>query len=139
MSEFWVSQQKFYCKYCKVWIADNKPVSCIILFHHHHRNFNWTKSKSRHDSGVNHKRNLELFHKQKKEEKLHGAHSERELKDQLYQIERAAREAILKDRQDNIYQIEMVFLYFWFTLHSVIRFYGIFAVRRLIHLLHHHY
>jgi U1 zinc finger len=26
MSEYWVSQAKFYCKFCNVWIADNKPV-----------------------------------------------------------------------------------------------------------------
>ena len=29
MSEYWVSQAKFYCKFCNVWIADNKPVSAF--------------------------------------------------------------------------------------------------------------
>ncbi|KAK9897062.1 hypothetical protein P389DRAFT_178799 [Cystobasidium minutum MCA 4210] len=43
MSEYWVSQGKFYCKYCKVYIADDKP------------------SRSHHDSGFRHKGNLERY------------------------------------------------------------------------------
>ena len=26
MSEYWKSNAKKYCEFCKVWIADNKPV-----------------------------------------------------------------------------------------------------------------
>lgn len=25
MTEYWVSQSKHYCKFCKVWLANNKP------------------------------------------------------------------------------------------------------------------
>lgn len=25
MSEYWVSQQKYYCKFCNCWLANNKP------------------------------------------------------------------------------------------------------------------
>eukprot|EP01041_Mallomonas_annulata_P007167 gene7167-14590_t len=80
MSEYWVSQAKFHCKYCKVWMSDNK------------------QSKLLHDTGLTHKRNVELFHKQKRDEKLHGARSEKELKQQLADIEKSAREAIQNDR-----------------------------------------
>ena len=41
---------------------------------------------------------MELFHKKKREEKLGGIHSERELQHQLEAIEKAAREAVAADR-----------------------------------------
>ena len=61
------------------------------------------QSRQLHDSGVKHKINVEEFHKKKREQKLYGARSEREVKDQLAEIERAAREAIAIDRQDSSY------------------------------------
>ena len=50
---------------------------------------------------MTHKRNVEIFHKQKRDEKLHGARSEKELKQQLDDIEKAARESILNDRLES--------------------------------------
>lgn len=83
MSEYWVSQAKYHCKYCKVWIADNKP------------------SRALHDSGLTHKRNIELFHKKKREDSLHGALSERDLQKTLADIERSAKEALANDRLES--------------------------------------
>lgn len=80
MSEYWVSQAKHYCKFCNIWIADNKP------------------SKQLHESSVRHKMAVDLFHKEKREKTLHGARSEKELKMQLIEIEKAANEAIKMDR-----------------------------------------
>jgi hypothetical protein len=41
---------------------------------------------------------VEIFHKKKRDEKLHGARSEKELHQQLAAIERAARDAMAQDR-----------------------------------------
>lgn len=78
-----MSQSKFYCKFCKCWIADNKP------------------TRSLHDNGAKHKQNVELFHKEKREKQLHGARSERELQQQLADIEKAAAEALNADRSEH--------------------------------------
>ncbi|KAH8828336.1 hypothetical protein DL96DRAFT_1602749 [Flagelloscypha sp. PMI_526] len=43
MSEFWVSKQRYFCKYCKVYIADDAP------------------SRQHHEGGLRHKGNLERF------------------------------------------------------------------------------
>jgi U1 zinc finger len=83
MSEYWVSQAKYYCKICNVWIADN------------------VMSKQLHHAGTKHKMAVEELNKKKREEKLHGARSEREIKQQLADIEKAAREAIANDRLEN--------------------------------------
>ena len=50
---------------------------------------------------MSHKRNVEIFHKQKRDEKLHGARSEKELKQQLDEIEKAAKQAIVNDRLES--------------------------------------
>ena len=83
MSEYWVSQAKHYCKFCNIWIADNKP------------------SKQLHEGSVKHKIAVDLFHKEKREKTLHGARSEKELKQQLKEIEKAANEAIQLDKLSN--------------------------------------
>lgn len=43
MSEYWVSKGKYYCTYCKVYIADDKP------------------SRQHHETGGRHKGNLERY------------------------------------------------------------------------------
>jgi hypothetical protein len=83
MSEYWVSQAKYYCKVCNCYIADNKP------------------SRSHHENGVKHKEKVEQMLKQKRMDKLHGARSESELKKQLADIEKAAKEAIAVDRTEH--------------------------------------
>ena len=30
-ADYWKSQAKKFCEFCKCWIADNKPVSYLIL------------------------------------------------------------------------------------------------------------
>lgn len=44
---------------------------------------------------------MELFNKQKRDGKLHGARSELDLKRQLAEIERAAKEAVAADRMQD--------------------------------------
>jgi hypothetical protein len=83
MSEYWVSQAKYYCKVCNCYIADNKP------------------SRLHHENGVKHKEKVEQMLKQKRMDKLHGARSESELKKQLADIEKAAKEAIAVDRTEH--------------------------------------
>ena len=82
MGEYWVSQAKHYCKFCSVWVSDNKM------------------SIQLHETGAKHREKVELFHKTRREEKLHGKHSERELKQQMEEIERAAKEAVAVDKQE---------------------------------------
>lgn len=55
MTEYWVSQAKYYCKFCKQWMADNKA------------------TRQLHDLGEKHKSQVEYFHKKKSDDKLHGA------------------------------------------------------------------
>lgn len=43
MSEYWVSNKKYFCKYCNIYIADDKP------------------SRTQHESGLRHKGNVERF------------------------------------------------------------------------------
>ena len=43
MSEYWVSHKKYFCKYCNIYIADDKP------------------SRTQHEGGLRHKGNVERF------------------------------------------------------------------------------
>lgn len=43
MSEYWVSHKKYFCKYCNIYIADDKP------------------SRTQHETGLRHKGNVERF------------------------------------------------------------------------------
>ena len=45
---------------------------------------------------------VDMFNKQKKAEKLHGMRSEQDLRRQIDEIERAAREAMETDRKDSL-------------------------------------
>eukprot|EP01038_Epipyxis_sp_PR26KG_P007581 gene7581-10329_t len=80
MTEYWVSQAKYFCPVCKVYLADNKA------------------SRQHHENGSKHKQKVEEQQKLKKAEKLHGARSENELKQQLEEINKAAREAVAIDK-----------------------------------------
>jgi len=55
-------------------------------------------SRQLHENGVQHKQKVEQLSRKKREEKLHGARSEIDLKRQLAEIEKAAGEAIAADR-----------------------------------------
>jgi hypothetical protein len=56
------------------------------------------QSISHHENGGKHKEKLDMFNKQKRDEKLHGARSEQDLQRQLNEINRAAKEALVVDR-----------------------------------------
>lgn len=43
MSEYWVSHKRYHCKYCNIYIADDKP------------------SRQQHENGLRHKGNVERF------------------------------------------------------------------------------
>ena len=43
MSEYWVSNKKYYCKYCEIYIADDAP------------------SRQQHENGLRHKGNRDRF------------------------------------------------------------------------------
>ena len=43
MSEYWVSNKKYFCKYCNIYIADDKP------------------SRTQHEGGLRNKGNVERF------------------------------------------------------------------------------
>ena len=82
MSEYWVSTTKHFCKVCSCWIADNK------------------QTIQNHENGVKHKMAVQANDKKRKEERLHGAHSEKELKRQLAEIENAAKASLLANRSE---------------------------------------
>ena len=91
MADYWVSQPKHYCKYCKIWIHDNKiaikvcvnsfghtlagPWSCRAL-----RRRCWpqppapapTHITQQHEGGMKHKQQVEDFFKEKRDKKLQG-------------------------------------------------------------------
>ncbi|KAH9814173.1 hypothetical protein DFH28DRAFT_318753 [Melampsora americana] len=54
MTEYWVSKQSYYCKYCEIYIRDDKP------------------SRAQHENGLRHKGNLERYIRDiyKKEERI---------------------------------------------------------------------
>ncbi len=82
MTEYWVSQSKFHCKYCNFWIPDTKF------------------SKEQHDNTPKHKQKLAQFLKNQRNEKLHGMRNERELQQVMRDINKAANQAIAQDRND---------------------------------------
>ena len=88
MSEYWVSQAKYYCKYCNAWMADNKP------------------SRTNHEFSAKHKLNVELFNKKKKEDNSQASREDQEVKKQLEIIERLAKDAVQEDKKEyaNLYQ-----------------------------------
>ena len=83
MAEFWKSNSKHHCKICNVWMADNKM------------------SIASHENGFKHKEKVQAYKKEKRDAKLHGASSERELQGMLADIEKAAKSAIADDRENS--------------------------------------
>ena len=59
------------------------------------------QTRQLHDGGAKHRFNVDEFHKKKRNEKLFGARSETEIKQQLAEIERAAKEAVAADRLES--------------------------------------
>ncbi|RQM15907.1 hypothetical protein DD237_002721 [Peronospora effusa] len=79
MVDYWVSRERHYCKYCNVWMQNDK----LSIKHHEH--------------GRRHKEKVEETLKLKRQTKLDAERSQKELCDQLRQIE---EEAHAKHEQD---------------------------------------
>ncbi|XP_066287990.1 WW domain-binding protein 4-like isoform X2 [Branchiostoma lanceolatum] len=79
MSEFWKSQPRHFCEFCKCWIADNKP------------------SRDFHEKGKRHKENVERRIKEVREKSEEHWKVQQENKDFLQQMEAAALKAAAKD------------------------------------------
>ncbi|RIB02474.1 hypothetical protein C2G38_2149988 [Gigaspora rosea] len=79
MSEFWISQQKHWCQYCRIYIADNKP------------------SRTMHEQGKKHRENHEKFlrdiYRKEHENRKEAAKTKRELE----RIEKAAMKQYRRD------------------------------------------
>ncbi|KAI0690531.1 hypothetical protein BC835DRAFT_1280786 [Cytidiella melzeri] len=79
MSEYWVSNKKYFCKYCNIYIADDKP------------------SRTQHEGGLRHKGNVERFVRglyktgEKRKQDLE------EEKREMERVERAAQAAFAQD------------------------------------------
>jgi hypothetical protein len=73
MTDYWVSQQRHYCKYCNTWIANNKV------------------QMQQHESGLRHKHNVENYlrrsHRENEAKKKETIQVEKELR----RIDAAAR------------------------------------------------
>ncbi|CAM9873766.1 unnamed protein product, partial [Choristocarpus tenellus] len=79
MADYWVSHERYFCKYCKVWLSNHKA------------------SIRHHEQGKRHVEVIAEFFRKKREDKLKGAESESDLQRQMRNIEQAALKAHEKD------------------------------------------
>ncbi|KAK3100234.1 hypothetical protein FSP39_016755, partial [Pinctada imbricata] len=82
-SEYWKSQKKKFCEYCKCWITDNKP------------------SVDFHEKGKRHQENVKKKIDDIKKKSIKDAQLAREAQDDFKQMEQAAFEAFKKDLAEN--------------------------------------
>ncbi|KAG7381067.1 WW domain binding protein 4 [Phytophthora pseudosyringae] len=73
MVDYWVSKERHYCKYCNAWMQSDKM------------------SVKHHEQGRRHKEKVEETLKLKRQAKSDAANSQKELRDQLKEIEEAAQ------------------------------------------------
>jgi len=85
MGEYWVSQPKHYCKVCNEWMADNKV------------------TRQTHENGRKHKEKFALLQKERREARAAGLQNEREVREELQEIERAAQAALTQDRASGFF------------------------------------
>lgn len=83
MSEYWKSQPRKFCEFCKCWITDNKP---SVQFH---------------EKGKKHQENVKLRIEEVKKKGTADARKRAEENDYMQQMEKAALEAFKKDLADN--------------------------------------
>ena len=69
MTEFWVSKQRYWCKHCKCWLADN------------------ASSRKIHENGTGHKMAVSAFLKGTFSKGREDRSAQRELQDELRDIE----------------------------------------------------
>lgn len=79
MADRWKSHEKYYCKYCNIYMLDNRP------------------TRAKHDSGYVHKENMRLFLADVRRRTDAKAKEEKEMRDQLRKIEQAANKQYRQD------------------------------------------
>ncbi|KAF9644601.1 hypothetical protein BDM02DRAFT_3150104 [Thelephora ganbajun] len=79
MSEYWVSNKKYYCTYCKIYIADDAP------------------SRQQHENGLRHKGNKERFVRGLYKTSEKRKHDLEEEKREMMRIDQAAQAAFAQD------------------------------------------
>ncbi|KAA1090990.1 hypothetical protein PGT21_019996 [Puccinia graminis f. sp. tritici] len=85
MTEYWVSKQSYYCKYCDIFIRDDKP------------------SRAQHENGLRHKGNLERYIRDiyKKEDR-----AKKERTDEASQVSKIEKAARLAHQQKDLASVE---------------------------------
>jgi len=79
MSEYWVSNKKYFCKYCNIYIADDKP------------------SRTQHEGGLRHKGNVERFVRGLYKTGAQKKQDLEEEKREMARVEKAAQAAFAQD------------------------------------------
>ncbi|XP_033224388.1 WW domain-binding protein 4 [Belonocnema kinseyi] len=83
MADYWKSQGRKFCDFCKCWLADNKP---SIEFH---------------EGGKKHKENVEKKLKEIRKNSTKQAKQQKKFEDDIQKMESAAMAAYLKDVESN--------------------------------------
>ena len=84
MADYWKSQARKFCDFCKCWIADNKP---SIEFH---------------ESGKKHKENVSKRLKEIHKNSAKQAKAQKKFDNDIEKMEKAAMAAYLKDVESNV-------------------------------------
>lgn len=79
MTEFWVSKARYWCKFCKCWMSDNKS------------------SRAKHDNGERHKEAVQTWMRENRDRRRAESKEKAELEREMKEIERAARAAFKTD------------------------------------------
>ncbi|KAI9242306.1 MAG: hypothetical protein BYD32DRAFT_403846 [Podila humilis] len=79
MSEYWKSNAKHFCRFCKIYITDNKA------------------SRNIHDNGSKHKENVERFLREQNQRSRDKEYNTAKMDKQMEAIERAAMEQYQRD------------------------------------------
>ncbi|TMW57094.1 hypothetical protein Poli38472_003019 [Pythium oligandrum] len=79
MTDYWVSKERHYCRYCNAWMQGDK------------------NSIRHHEQSGRHKGMVEAELKKKRKEKSNAVHAERDLQQQLREIEQAAQARFAQD------------------------------------------
>ncbi|KAF9434000.1 hypothetical protein BGZ76_008716 [Entomortierella beljakovae] len=85
-AEYWKSNAKFWCRFCKIYITDNKSTRNI------------------HDSGIKHKENVERFLREQNQRSRDKEFETARLNKEMEAIERAAMKGFQKDIEDGLAQ-----------------------------------
>jgi len=79
MTEYWVSKVRYWCKYCKCWMADTKA------------------ARFKHEQGMRHKESVLEWMKENRQKKKDEQREKDELAREMAAIEKAAREQFKTD------------------------------------------